>query len=296
MNKNDPFGFDMSVSSAKKKNPRGRRGMSGASETSVRLCEHEGCEEPGKYRAPKAPDVLDDYFWFCQQHVREYNLKWNFFHGTTEADINAGRFDGAEVTAWLVNWRDVTSREVQFKGSIGEMKRADGAFHAELRGLSEVLNTPVGRVFQKPCQAVLGDKRCCVDLTAPGYRTEVVVERVDAGRVFRFAALAGFDDRWFERGRLEMLSGPAERLVAMVKNDRVVDGARVIELWEELRLPVAAGDLVMLEAGCDKRIQTCRLKFQNISNFQGFPHIPGEDWLMTYPQGSGANDGGSRYR
>ncbi|MFC4670152.1 DnaJ domain-containing protein [Seohaeicola nanhaiensis] len=89
MTKPDPFGFDMSVSASKKKNPRGRRGMTGASETSVRQCQHEGCEEAGKYRAPKAPDVLDDYFWFCQQHVREYNLKWNFFDGTTEAEINA---------------------------------------------------------------------------------------------------------------------------------------------------------------------------------------------------------------
>ncbi len=89
MTKSDPFGFDMSVSSAKKKNPRGRRGMSGESETSVRTCEHEGCSEPGKFRAPKAPDVLDDYFWFCKDHVREYNLKWNFFHGTTEAEMNA---------------------------------------------------------------------------------------------------------------------------------------------------------------------------------------------------------------
>lgn len=89
MPKADPFGFDMSVSSSKKKNPRGRRGMSGASETSTRICDHEGCEEAGKFRAPKAPDVLDDYFWFCQQHVREYNLKWNFFDGTTEAEINA---------------------------------------------------------------------------------------------------------------------------------------------------------------------------------------------------------------
>ena len=89
MPKPDPFGFDMSVSSAKKKNPRGRRGMSGASETSVRICDHEGCDQPGKFRAPKAPDVLDDFFWFCQQHVREYNLKWNFFDGTTEAEINA---------------------------------------------------------------------------------------------------------------------------------------------------------------------------------------------------------------
>ena len=213
----------------------------------------------------------------------------------TEADINAGRFDGAEVTAWLVNWRDVAAREVQFKGSIGELKRADGAFHAELRGLSEILNTPVGRVYQKPCQAVLGDRTCCVDLSADGYRTEVSVEQVEAGRVFRFAALAGFDDRWFERGRLEVRSGQAEGLVAMVKNDRVLGGARVIELWEELRMPVMTGDTVLLEAGCDKRIETCRLKFQNIENFQGFPHIPGEDWLMTYPQDSGANDGGSRY-
>ncbi|MFY9210321.1 MAG: DnaJ domain-containing protein [Aestuariivita sp.] len=89
MSKSDPFGFDMSVSSAKKKNPRGRRGMSGASETSTRQCDHEGCEDPGKFRAPKAPDVLDDYFWFCQTHVREYNQKWNFFDGTTEAEINA---------------------------------------------------------------------------------------------------------------------------------------------------------------------------------------------------------------
>lgn len=89
MNKKDPFGFDMSVSSAKKKNPRGRRGMSGASETSTRVCDHEGCTEAGKYRAPKSPDVLDDYFWFCQQHVREYNLKWNFFDSTSEAEAMA---------------------------------------------------------------------------------------------------------------------------------------------------------------------------------------------------------------
>ncbi|MGB1388681.1 MAG: J domain-containing protein [Paracoccaceae bacterium] len=91
MPKQDPFGFDMSVSSAKKKNPRGRRGMTGASETSQRVCDHEGCEEAGKYRAPKAPDVLDEYFWFCQQHVREYNQKWSFFDGTTEAEVNAQR-------------------------------------------------------------------------------------------------------------------------------------------------------------------------------------------------------------
>lgn len=87
MTKSDPFGFDMSVSGSKKKNPRGRRGMSGASETSTRPCDHAGCNEAGKYRAPKSPDVLDDYWWFCKDHVREYNLKWNFFDGATEQEF-----------------------------------------------------------------------------------------------------------------------------------------------------------------------------------------------------------------
>jgi len=89
MNRDDPFGFDMSVSSDKKKRQRGRRGMSGAFETSQRVCEHEGCNEPGQYRAPKNPDTLDDYYWFCREHVREYNLKWNFFNGATEEEMEA---------------------------------------------------------------------------------------------------------------------------------------------------------------------------------------------------------------
>jgi hypothetical protein len=89
MNKSDPFGFDISVSSAKRRGTRGRRGMSGAVETSQRVCEHEGCQEPGQYRAPKSRDTRDDFWWFCKTHVREYNTKWNFFEGQTEAEIAA---------------------------------------------------------------------------------------------------------------------------------------------------------------------------------------------------------------
>lgn len=87
MSRPDPFGFDMSVSSDKKKRTRGKRGMSGAFETSTRVCEHPGCEEGGKYRAPRSPDTLDDYLWFCKEHVREYNLKWNFFSTSTEDEL-----------------------------------------------------------------------------------------------------------------------------------------------------------------------------------------------------------------
>ena len=91
MSGSDPFGFDISVSASKKGKPRTRaRGvMSGETEASTRTCEHPGCSEPGKFRAPKSPDILDEFLWFCQKHVREYNAKWNFFHGTSEEDLEA---------------------------------------------------------------------------------------------------------------------------------------------------------------------------------------------------------------
>ena len=84
-----PFDFDMRVSSDKKRKTRGRRGMSGAVETSTRVCEHEGCDKPGKYRAPKSPDRMDEYYWFCMEHVRAYNLNWNAFAAGAEQDLAA---------------------------------------------------------------------------------------------------------------------------------------------------------------------------------------------------------------
>ena len=82
-----PFEFDIRVSSDKKRKKTTRRGMSGAFETSNRPCDFPDCKEQGAYRAPKSPDLLDEYFWFCKDHIREYNLKWNFFQGTSDDDF-----------------------------------------------------------------------------------------------------------------------------------------------------------------------------------------------------------------
>ncbi len=87
MDRKPIFDFDIRASTDKKKRGRGRRGMSGAWETSVRQCEAQGCNEDGKYRCPKSPDQLNEYFWFCKDHAREYNLKWNYFEGQSETEM-----------------------------------------------------------------------------------------------------------------------------------------------------------------------------------------------------------------
>lgn len=212
-----------------------------------------------------------------------------------EEDIAAGRFDDAEVTAWLVNWADVEARRVMFRGRIGEIRRGAGAFHAELRGLTEALNRPVGRVYQRTCSAVLGDGACGVDLSAPGYVFEGPLLGIEDNRAFLAGPLAGFDAGWFQRGRLEVLSGAAQGLAAAIKRDRTrAEGDRVIEIWEPLRATPTAGDVVCITAGCDKRFQTCRYKFGNVLNFQGFPDVPEEDWIAVHPAQAKALGGGSR--
>lgn len=214
--------------------------------------------------------------------------------GLTETDIEAGRFDGAEVRSWLLNWAAPDQRWLQFRGTIGEITRIDGAFKAELRGLTEALNRPLGRVFQRPCTAVLGDAACRVDLDQPGYRAEVVMGDGDGLTRFVFPSLPGFDAGFFARGRVDVLGGAAQGLWGTVKEDRTEAGQRVLTLWTPLRARVTAGDALRLTAGCDKRFETCRLRFDNILNFQGFPDIPGEDWMMAYPRSDKPNTGGSR--
>lgn len=214
--------------------------------------------------------------------------------GLTEVDILAGLYDGAGLRIWLVNWADVAQRRLLFRGALGELTRTGGAFRAELRGLSEALGRPRGRIFQSACDAVLGDAACGVDLTRPGMSAEPAVETVEQARIFRFAELSGFADRWFERGRLRVLTGAAKGQSAAVKNDRLSAAGRMVELWQRLGATPAPGDVIRLEPGCDKRVETCRLKFDNIVNFRGFPDIPEEDWLLAGPRPGGANTGGSR--
>jgi DnaJ domain len=87
MSSRPPFEFNISAAADKKRKKTGRRGMSGAFETADKPCDYPGCKEKAAFRAPKSPDLLDEYFWFCKDHIREYNLKWNFFQGTTDDEF-----------------------------------------------------------------------------------------------------------------------------------------------------------------------------------------------------------------
>jgi hypothetical protein len=47
--------------------------------------------------------------------------------------------------------------------------------------------------------------------------------------------------------------------------------------------------------GCDRALATCRDRFDNVANFRGFPHIPGNDFVLRYPRRGDALNGAALF-
>lgn len=133
--------------------------------------------------------------------------------GPGEVDILDGRYDGARVELYRVDWERPELKVRLWVGRLARLKRRGQALEAELEGPMAALERVVGRTYGRLCDARLGDERCGAEA---------------AGRA------------------------------------------------------------------CDKRYETCVRVFRNGANFQGFPDLPGEDFLTAHPAGASRNDGRSR--
>lgn len=214
-----------------------------------------------------------------------------------EAELAAGLWDGARVEVFLVDWTNTEARLLLRRAVVGEVSRAGNAFRAELRGLAHLADQPQGRVFSHLCDADLGDGRCALDLEAGGFRLDGTVAAAEGGDRLHVAGIAGPPADWFAGGRLEVLDGPLSGVAGEIVSDRIEDGVRRIGLIAPLAGVPEPGTALRLSAGCDKRFATCREKFGNGLNFQGFPHMPGADRALAYPErGAAENDGGTLVR
>jgi uncharacterized phage protein (TIGR02218 family) len=212
----------------------------------------------------------------------------------SESDLAAGRYDAAGIETFLVDWSEPALNVLLARGTLGEVRREGTAFSAEVRGLADRLSQESGRRYTAACSADLGDARCTVDLNDSAYRGEGTVTALAGTSAFVAAGLDAFADSWFSAGRLEWTSGANIGLAVEVKRHRLDGEDIVIELWQAMPEPLAAGDAFVVTAGCDKRFETCRDRFANTLNFRGFPHIPGNDFVTRYAvSGEPGNDGGS---
>jgi len=102
------------------------------------------CQSMGEYRAPKSRRNLNDYHWFCLEHVRAYNAAWDFYKGMSPGEIEMQlRADTAwQRPSWplgrlgAVAWEDDVLRDplnILAAGRFNRARRAEKDTPPELR-------------------------------------------------------------------------------------------------------------------------------------------------------------------
>lgn len=214
----------------------------------------------------------------------------------TEIDLSNGAYDDASIEIWLVDWSNVEDRVLLDVATIGEVTRSEFAFSAELRSGAHYFDQQRGSSFQRSCSADFGDSRCKFNLSTAGFSTTGdVISNIGELVIANLGDV--FSDGFFTGGRL-IFSGGANAGASATIKSHTQNGARAnLTTWTPFAANIAAGDHFSLIAGCDKTADACQSKFNNLVNFRGFPHMPGNDRVIAYPSSLAPTmDGGSFFR
>ncbi|WP_417611453.1 DUF2163 domain-containing protein [Parasphingorhabdus sp.] len=192
-----------------------------------------------------------------------------------EADLDAGRWDGALLYISLIDWEQPDSEPLPLIcGEFGEIARSGDGFTVEMLGATSFLDEPVAPLTSPTCRAEFGDHQCKLSLHR--YQREGAVLTA-SGEEIQIGGLGDAAD--FSFGSLRFLDGPNCGLSFAIIGG---DGDRV-RLADPPGQPVTDGTRVLLNQGCDKNFATCRDRFANSLNFRGEPYLPGNDLLTRYP-------------
>jgi uncharacterized phage protein (TIGR02218 family) len=196
-----------------------------------------------------------------------------------DADIQAGLYDHARIDVYACNWADTTQGAVQLRrGWIGQVARQGLHYTAELRGLHDLLQRPVGVYYTPECRFDLGDSNCTINL-APITVTGSVTSVIDTANFTDISQTAATG--LFNYGKLTWTSGANNGVSIEVKNWDLP--SQTFTLWLPLPHAIQIGDAYAVYSGCDKRFTTCANKFSNAVNFGGFPYVPGVGNILKYP-------------
>lgn len=196
--------------------------------------------------------------------------------GITEADLAGGKYDYARVDVFLCRW-DIPPSSLflnppehilMVRGIIGEVSMSDRRYKAEVRSFAQLLQQKISTVTTKECRAVFGDSKCTKDLS--GLTDNLTITGVTDKR--QFTVNSSRANGFYSLGQITLTSGSNSGIKAMVLSY----SGGIIQLFESLPYSLAIGNTLTAVAGCNKTIAAC-VSFGNILNYQGEPHIPGED-------------------
>lgn len=203
-----------------------------------------------------------------------------------EDDLEAGRYDGALLTIYLVNWQDPSNQNVVIiSGLLGQVKIADLSYQSELRSLMQHFSQYVGSLCQAKCRSLLGDTGkgleggCRFAMPAPVNATVTAVTdrtkfTVSAAGSFPPGTRGSLAGGYFAEGVATFTSGANDEVAReIIASDETI----FVQVAEPFPDDIQVGDTLTLQIGCDRTLDVCIKNYNNVLNFRAEPYVPGSD-------------------
>lgn len=206
-------------------------------------------------------------------------------NGIAEVDVARGVYDKAVMEFAVVDYEFPSyGKLILLTGILSTMtvtNRRSGQF--EVRGLLTRGDTRIGEYYSAQCRADLGDARCTVALAS--FTTTGTVSVIETQNKIRVTLATDFANGFFTHGVMTFTSGDNTGVSMEVLNQFDAGGGQD-SLFLALRMPfdIQVGNTFQIVAGCDKVLNTCKTKFNNIKNFRGEPFVPGPDFISDFIQ------------
>lgn len=199
----------------------------------------------------------------------------------TREEVMGGVWQNARFLCFRYNWASPPSTLAETEplcaGTFGAVRVLNGKIVAELRGLQQYLQQPVGAVSSKTCRARFGDAKCGFDISTRTH-TPSTVTAVASREQFTASGRAEASD-YFGDGEVVWLTGDNAGIRHKVKTF----ASGVFTLYIAAEAAIQTGDTFTAIGGCRKRLSDCIAR-SNVLNFQGEPHRPGIDAVTASPE------------
>lgn len=201
----------------------------------------------------------------------------------SKTDLRAGRYDGARVDVYLVDWRWPWACAPLVADSlwVSELTYDGYAWAADFVSLSRHLEAKIGDVYGRSCRWDIGEafgdatrSGCKVDVDSMSF-FGVAVTSVTDTQTFAMLGLPALVDHYFASGRGLWVTG--DNVGIEFRTLQYAGGTRTFIIGDPMPFTIQVGDRANVYVGCDLTSDTCKARFDNFDNFGGFPFLDGQD-------------------
>ena len=210
--------------------------------------------------------------------------------GITESGLLAGKWNGAIIELWRMNFADLTmGEEVLFSGLISHFTDMQDSFRAELVGRTNRMDTNFGEMTSRICRRVKTftnfPGECGYNAAESGgfdNQRTVTVDTVLSRLAIDFTGHESVPSDFYTNGKAECLTGDNEGLAREIQSGSVSGGLLHIILKRAFPLAVAEDDTFELTVGCTGTLERC-MYFENILERHAEDYIPSLEKAAKVP-------------